>query len=157
MVLGLLLCSSATRADTIFVANHGTGTIGEYTTSGATVNASLISGLSGPGSIAVSGSELFVVNPTPTNTIGAYSTSGTTVNAALISGLGNPHQITVSGSNLFVANGDPADTIGEYTTSGATVNSALVSGLKTLHMELRCLARTYLSRTMATARLAAAR
>jgi hypothetical protein len=32
---------------------RSTGTIGEYTTSGATVNASLISGLHGPQSIAV--------------------------------------------------------------------------------------------------------
>jgi hypothetical protein len=32
----------------LFVANLGSGTIGEYTTSGATENASLISGLDGP-------------------------------------------------------------------------------------------------------------
>ena len=38
------------------------GTIGEYTTSGATVNASLVSGLNYPYGIAVSGSNLFVTN-----------------------------------------------------------------------------------------------
>ena len=37
----------------IFVANNGNGTIGEYTTSGATVNPSLISGLNGPFGLAV--------------------------------------------------------------------------------------------------------
>lgn len=37
----------------IFVANTGNGTIGEYTTSGATVNASLISDLNSPDGIAV--------------------------------------------------------------------------------------------------------
>jgi hypothetical protein len=39
----------------IFVTNTGNGTVGEYTTSGKTVNASLISGLSNPSAIAVSG------------------------------------------------------------------------------------------------------
>ena len=37
----------------LFVANDAGGTIGEYTTSGATVNASLISGLSGPIGLAL--------------------------------------------------------------------------------------------------------
>ena len=80
-VLGLLT-NSAARADTIFVGNYSTGTIGEYTTSGATVNASLISGLSVPEGIAVSGSDLFV---TTSNTVSEYTISGATVNAALIS------------------------------------------------------------------------
>ena len=46
----------------LFVANYGSGTIGEYTTSGATVNAALVSGLNEPFGIAVSGSNLFVAN-----------------------------------------------------------------------------------------------
>jgi hypothetical protein len=67
----------------LFVANNGNGTIGEYTTSGATVNAALISGLSSPFGIALSGSDLFVSNDFA-GTIGEYTTSGATVNAALI-------------------------------------------------------------------------
>jgi len=107
----------------------GEDTIGEYTTSGATVNASLISGLTGPDGIAVSGSDLFVVNLLD-GTIGEYTTSGATVNAALISGLSFPEGIAVSGSDLFVAN-TGSGTIGAYTTSGATVNASLISGLST--------------------------
>jgi pectin methylesterase-like acyl-CoA thioesterase len=42
----------------IFVVNSQTGTIGEYTTSGATVNPALVSGLSLPQGIAVSGGNL---------------------------------------------------------------------------------------------------
>ena len=42
--------------------NDGPYSIGEYTTSGAIVNPSLVSGLNGPFGIAVSGSNLFVVN-----------------------------------------------------------------------------------------------
>jgi len=59
------------------------------------VNASLISGLNGPLGIAISGSDLFVVNGT---TIGEYTTSGATVNASLVSGLNGPCGIAVAGS-----------------------------------------------------------
>jgi hypothetical protein len=94
LLLGLLLSTSAARADTILVANFGNGTVGEYTTSGGTVTAALISGVSNPGSITVSGSNLFVANGTPANTIGEYTTSGSTVNASLISGFsGPPHGV----------------------------------------------------------------
>ncbi|HTQ31714.1 MAG TPA: hypothetical protein VMI53_10945 [Opitutaceae bacterium] len=109
--------------------------VGEYSASGATVNASLISGLSAWSAIAVSGSNLFVAGIT-TGTVGEFTTSGETINASLITGLKNPQflgyngpsAIAVSGSNLFVAN-ESAGTIGEYTTSGETVNAALITGL----------------------------
>ena len=95
----------AVSGSDLFVANYvSNGTIGEYTTSGATVNASLVSGLSDPGGIAVSGSNLFVANY-GNDTIGEYTTSGGTVNASLVSGLSDPVGLAVSGSNLFVANG----------------------------------------------------
>ncbi|MGD0389876.1 MAG: PEP-CTERM sorting domain-containing protein, partial [Tepidisphaeraceae bacterium] len=104
--------------------------IGEYTTSGATVNAALVSGLDYPFGIAVSedGSDLFVTN-FHGNTIGEYTTSGATVNAALVSGLDYPDGIALSGSDLFVVS-QLGDTIGEYTTSGATVNADLISVLQ---------------------------
>jgi hypothetical protein len=65
------------------------------------VNAALISGLSEPAGIAVSGSDLFVTNifggMIGTGTIGEYTTSGATVNATLISGLSDPAGIAISG------------------------------------------------------------
>src|SRR6516164_2377267 len=84
VLLGLTLQLSTARADTIFVTNVFTGTIGEYTTDGATVNPALISGLNHPRGIAVSGSDLFVANEVA-GTIGEYTTDGATVNPALIS------------------------------------------------------------------------
>ena len=83
----------------IFVTNFKTGTIGEYNaTTGAIVDADLISGLNGPSGIAVSGENLFVTN-FQTGTIGQYTISGETVNASLISGLNQPTDIVVvSGS-----------------------------------------------------------
>ena len=120
------------RADNIiYVTNEGSGTIGEYTTSGATVNASLVSGLDEPFGIAVSGSDLFVADY-GYGRIGEYTTSGATVNASLVSGLICPAGIAVSGPDLFVATPENS-TIGEYTTSGATVNASLVSGLSNPH------------------------
>ncbi len=103
----------------------------EYTFSGATVNASLITRSSGfLSSIAVSGTNLFVVNPA-NGTVGKYTTSGATVNASLITGLGDPFVIAVAGGNLFVASfaNNRTGTIGEYTTSGVTVNASLITGL----------------------------
>jgi hypothetical protein len=82
VILGLLSTTPAS-ADTIFLTNYVNGTVGEYTTSGATVNASLISGLGGLSGIAVSGSNLFVANNL-LGTIGEYTTAGATVNASLI-------------------------------------------------------------------------
>jgi hypothetical protein len=79
VILGLLSHNVA-RADLIFVANTGTGMIGEYTTAGAAVYPALISGLNGPYGIAVSGSDLFVANAN--GTIGEYTTAGATVNPA---------------------------------------------------------------------------
>src|SRR5712692_9297705 len=128
LVASAALCAmpGTTRAQ-IFVTNFDTGTIGQYTTSGVPVNPALITGLSGPVGIALSGGNLFVANGNG-GTIGEYTTSGATVNPALVSGLNSPFGIAVSGENLFVTNFFTG-TIGEYTISGATVNAALVSGL----------------------------
>src|SRR5438132_545383 len=92
----------------IFVTNlngddFNTGTVGEYTTSGVTVNPALITGLRGPEDIAVFGGNLFVTNFS-NGTIGEYMTSGVPVNPALITGLRGPDGIAVSGGNLFVTN-----------------------------------------------------
>ncbi len=69
----------------IYVTNLVSNTIGEYTTTGAVVNASLITGLNAPTAIAVSGVDLFVTNAYG-DTIGEYTTSGATVER--LSGLG---------------------------------------------------------------------
>ena len=115
------------EAQFIYVENVYSGTIGEYGPDGSTINASLISGLSNPNGIAISGNDLFVATQNP-GTIGKYTTSGATVNSSLITGFDSPQGLAVSENNLFVSNtGD--GTVGEYTTSGATVNANLISGL----------------------------
>jgi hypothetical protein len=78
----------------LFVVNRS-GTIGEYTTTGATVNASLISGLSSPFGIAALGNKLFVANE-GNGVICEYTTSGQVVNASLVGGLDFPYNIAIS-------------------------------------------------------------
>jgi hypothetical protein len=115
--------------DALFVANvgGGTGYIGEYTTSGVTVNPSLITeGLNAPFAISVSGSNLFVSNDVG-QSVGEYTTSGATVNASLITGLPYSVANAVSGSTLFVGS---HGTVGSYTTSGAPINPLLITGLE---------------------------
>ena len=112
----------------IYVTNVGTNSINEYNLDGTPANVPLISGLNNPWSLAVSGSDIFVVNGANNNingTIGEYTTTGATVNASLVSGLNNPNCIAVVGSDLFVMNGANG-IIGEYTTSGAPVSASLV-------------------------------
>jgi len=132
----LILLSKATLLPTtvqgqIFETNYDAGTIGEYTTTGGTVNANLVSNLNGPDAIALSGSDIYVANANA-GTIGEYTTSGAAVNSSFVAfeaGLLDPEGgIAVSGSDLFFTNFE-FGTISEYTTSGAVVNSALVSGL----------------------------
>ncbi len=78
IALGLTLGLATTLKAQIYVGNSGTGTIGEYNLNGTTINASLISGVEYPTSIAISGTNLFVAN-SASGIIGEYTTSGATV------------------------------------------------------------------------------
>jgi PEP-CTERM motif len=95
LITGLFSPSGiAISGNNLFVASTF-GAIGEYTTSGATVNALLIRFLNYPIGLAVSGNDLFVADESA-GVIGEYTTSGATVNASLISGgNGNPLGIAV--------------------------------------------------------------
>jgi hypothetical protein len=139
LVASAALCAVAARAQ-IFVENFGNGDpgmgrIAEYTTSGALVNPTLISGLTSPGGITLSGDKLFVANldtGSDTWTIREYTTSGVLVNRSLISGLNGSYALAVSGGFLYVVTGyvdSDAEKIGKYTTSGATVNATLIGQL----------------------------
>jgi len=94
-LLGLCLINAAQAQ--LFVANSGGqygDNIGEYTTAGAMVNASLVTGLSNPLGVAVSGGDIFVANYN-SGTIGEYTTGGATVNASLVTGLDYPWGVAV--------------------------------------------------------------
>jgi hypothetical protein len=112
----------AVSGSDLFVANSGG--VGEYTTSGATVNTSLISNVSQPTGIVVIGSDLFTVNQS--GGIREYTTSGALV-ASSFAGITGAEAIATDGSNLFVSYsvGNAMVTTGEYATSGAVVNPSI--------------------------------
>jgi len=114
----------------LFITNASSGTIGEYSSTGATLNASLLTGLSSPGYLANSGSNLFVVGNTfGAYKIGEYSTAGATVNAALVpSGLNAAGGIAASGATLFVVD-QLNESIHEYNTAGTLLAASLIPGL----------------------------
>ena len=116
IVLALLSSVSAVaRGQYIFVVNAYGNTIGEYNaTTGAVVNATLVSGLNNtPNCMAESGTDLFVTN-WGNGTIGEYSHVGGSRERLPGLGLEYPYGIAISGSDLFVANYGNG-TIGEYT------------------------------------------
>jgi hypothetical protein len=133
----LLLGCLRAHAQTVYVADQA-GTIGEYNGStGAPINASLVSGLNNPTALALSGRDLYVVN-NGAGTIGEYdATTGAPINTFLPSGLIGPTitGIAVSGGNLYVASeSGPFGQVGEYYAStGAVVNATLITGL--FHIE----------------------
>src|SRR5262245_20485789 len=63
----------------LFVVNLGSGIVGEYTTSGAAINPSLISGLSNPGPLALDTNGFLYVGNYAGRTVGQYTTTGAAV------------------------------------------------------------------------------
>lgn len=117
----------AINGNDLFVASYHSGTIGEYSLSGALVNASLITGLNGPGDLVIAGGDLFVLN-SANGTVGEYDTSGAVINASLITDLTSPVGMAASGNSLFVLD-ERGTKIAEFSTLGATINSSLVTGV----------------------------
>jgi hypothetical protein len=125
---GIAADASNLYVTTFGPSGAGDGAVGEYTSAGSVVNASLITGLTGPIGIAIDGDDLFV-SSYALGTISEYTTSGTLINASLISGLNGPYYMAISGGNLYVTESGNG-TVGEFTTSGATINPSLISGLQ---------------------------
>lgn len=109
---------------TLFVTNNTGGSIGAYSTTGATVNAVFSS--IGPGGygIATNGNGLWVSNITQ-NTINSYSTkTGLPIaTPPLVSGLNNPRGVAVSGNVLYVADTDFPAIQSYNATTGAPIAS----------------------------------
>ena len=106
------------------------GVVSEYNaTTGEVINANMITGLSFPRALAVSGNKLFVAN-TVSGTVGEYNaTTGEVINANFITGLGGPAALALLGNTLFVAN-TLSGTVGEYdATTGEVIKANFITGL----------------------------
>ncbi len=124
----------AVSGSDLFVTNEGSGTVGEYTTSGATVMASLVSGLTDPFGVTVSGSDIFVVDP-DANTVSEYdATTGAAVTVTCtntsLSGGGQ------SGAAISVATRTPVTD--SATLAGANASSATGSVTYTVYSDAAC-------------------
>jgi hypothetical protein len=114
----------------VTATGSGTGTVGTYDAkSGAVINASFLSNLSGPTGLAIQGGVLYVAlfgNMFGTGSVGAFDTedAGEFNNGPLITGLNQPVGLALSGnSTLYVVN-EGNGTIGKYKITGnVTVDS----------------------------------
>ena len=112
-----------------------TGTVSEYdATTGAVINANLITGVEQAGAISLSGNILYVANASAFGTVGDYNaTTGAAINANLITGLDSTAGLLVSGNDLFVASqgapsGNLLSRVGEYdATTGAAINANFIT------------------------------
>ncbi len=143
---GPLLTLSGNTLFTGIIGNVGSGTgvgtIGSYNaTTGAAINASLITGLatatSSLADIVASGTTLYVATNILSGAtitgfkIGSYDTStGAAINASLLTGSGSLNDVAVSGNSLFVdvANGSTYAVSSYNATTGAAINPSLLSG-----------------------------
>lgn len=106
--------------------------VGEFTTSGETVDASLIQQSSttynwNNGGLAYDGNgHLFVGTG---NAVGEYTTAGTVVNSSLISSLNDVFSIVVDGGHLFVIweTTEYVPYVAEFSTNGTPINVSLIS------------------------------
>jgi sugar lactone lactonase YvrE len=109
----------------------GGGTVGEYTITGATVNANLISsGINYPLSIALDGLGDMFIADIDGNAVREYTTSGTPINSTFISTVWNPGGVAFdSAGNLFVTSdaGLASDGIGEYSPSGQAIDASFIT------------------------------
>jgi hypothetical protein len=121
----------ALSGNTLFVASGGAvnGKVGEYNvTTGAAINASLITGLNDPADVVLSGNSLLVAN-TGSGTVGEYNLSTGTFNPNFITGLNDPEGLLLSGNNLLVSN-FAGGTVGEYNAAtGDPINASFITGL----------------------------
>jgi hypothetical protein len=139
----------AISGDKLFVASWGSNeglkfvsNVGEYTLSGAPIDADLITFRQGiAGALAVSGSNIYVENnlsgdgAVGIGTIGLYTTGGELVNPAFITGVTDPYAIALTDEAIFVGNGAIiSGTLGKYTFSGEVVDPEIVNNLGTVSL-----------------------
>ena len=121
---------------TAFPLGGPNGVVSEYSTTGAVINANLITGLEDVTGLALSSNTLFVTylpGPNFIGTVGKYdATTGGAINPTFITGLSNPVAPVVNGNNLLIANAVDPGTVSEYdATTGAVINANFIAGLDT--------------------------
>jgi hypothetical protein len=119
------------RADAqVYVSLPTTGVVSEYDEkTGEVINATFITGLTGPNELLLSREVLFIANEG--GSVGTYDAkSGAAINQSFITGTSfAPIGLALSGEDLFVANGNEG-TVGQYhAKTGTVINATFVTGL----------------------------
>ncbi len=127
------LCDIGVSGGYLYAMSANSGVIGKYTTEGAVVNATLISGLSSPQTFEVYGGNLYVATYMGgTWGIAVYAPSGSLINGSFITGLPQPRAMAFDSGILYLVNfgGDGAGTVAKYdAATGALVNGSYITGL----------------------------
>lgn len=113
--------------DVVVDANYiywvtGVNTIGRANLDGTGVNASFITGLDEPRSIAVNGTHIFWTN-SGSNSIGRANLDGSGPNSAFIQGTASPRGLAINGTYIYWTNFNP-NSIGRATLAGGSVNQS---------------------------------
>jgi DNA-binding beta-propeller fold protein YncE len=91
----------------LFVTNFATGMVSRFTTSGAPVNMSFITGLNGPIDIKAVGGFLYISNHADgqafAGSISRYTIAPAPVGGRIITGLTGAESIAIFGDSLYVA------------------------------------------------------
>lgn len=133
MALGTLwslLLSSICQAQILYVVRDSANTLGSYdAATGQAINASLITGLTSPYSVAYSAGFLYIGSiGAASPRIGKYNLNGTAVNESFISGI-KSIGIAVSGTNLYATKYSEGK-VGLYSSAtGTAINASLITGL----------------------------
>jgi len=129
LILAILVTFSSLASGQIYVASSAGGYVGKYTTSGATVNSTLISGLGYPWGMTWDGNSTIYIAQEGSRSVGTYGISGTPINSSLITVGGDPEGVALDGNGHIFVYDAYFNTVGEYTTSGVAINTSLITSL----------------------------
>jgi hypothetical protein len=128
LVVAIAAGSSAARAGELLVVDELAETVGVYdATTGATINGSLISGLTNyPRDMKLAGGDLYITSSSG-GTVGQYNaTTGATINAAFQTEPGESTGIAVSGSDYYVVGAGTSQAyVNGYTSSGPAFSDSV--------------------------------
>ncbi len=119
--------------ENLFVANYWGNSVGKYNAlTGATVNASFVSGIANPKGLAVKGNLLYV-------TIGSYYgddtvrtydiATGASINNAFITNAGSANCLQIIGNMLYVAQSEHGRIAKFDATTGALIDAEWITGV----------------------------
>jgi sugar lactone lactonase YvrE len=130
-VLGILAVGTAEAQDYLYICQQQENIVSKYTTSGETVNDSLITGLYIPTDLILDENGNLLVLENSNRRIGLYTTSGEVIDASFISTPFYPHNFALDGDgNIYVTGGGSfgaPSRIAKYTTSGTVVSHSFIT------------------------------